>query len=90
MEYHIIYLTNFDIPIMLFLYGVLSYAPTYNISIATLEGTYEIYLMTPKDRCNPESDAYVNREESIMYWQVNITDKRDRIKMMLEDLELYQ
>ena len=34
---------------------------------------------------NPGSDVCVNSEESIMYWEGSITEKRDRIQVHLED-----
>ena len=58
VEDHSIYFPNFDIRITLFLHSVLSYFPKYKPSLVTLEGIYEIYLITPEGRWNPVSDAY--------------------------------
>ena len=46
--------------------------------------------MNPEGRWNPGSDAYAKIEESIMYWEGNITEKQDSIQVMLEDVELDQ
>ena len=55
MEDHSIYLTNFDTHSKLFLHGVFSYLSTSNPSLTTLEGTYDIYLITPEVRWNQGS-----------------------------------
>ena len=46
--------------------------------------------MTTYGRWNPRSYSYAKSEESIMYWKGNITEKRYRIQVMLEDPELDQ
>ena len=90
VEDHSIYFTNFEIHIVLFLHGVFSYFSKSKPSLTTLQGTYEIYLMTPEGICNPGLDAYANSEESIIYWEGNITYKKDSIQVMLEYVELDQ
>ena len=46
--------------------------------------------MTLEVILNPGSDSYANVEERIMNLEGNITEKRYRIQVMLEDVELYQ
>ena len=52
LENHSIYFTNVDIYITFFLHGVFSYLSVSKLSLATLEGTNEIYLMTTEGRWN--------------------------------------
>ena len=75
---------------LLFLHGAFSYFLTSNPPLNTLEGIYEIYLMAPEGIWKPRPDAYANRKERIMYWEGKITEKRDRIQVMLEVVELDQ
>ena len=69
VEDHSIYFNKFDIHITLFLQGLFSYFPTSNPSLATLEGTYDIYLTTKKCRWDPGSDAYTKIKERMMDWK---------------------
>ena len=46
--------------------------------------------MAPEGIWKPRPDAYANIKESIMYWEGKITEKRDRIQVMLEVVELDQ
>ena len=39
---------------------------------------------------NPGSYAYAKSEKIITDWEENITEKRDRIQVMLEDVEIDQ
>ena len=59
VEDHSIYFPHFDIHIELFLHILFPFFPTYKPSLAPIEGTDEIYLITTEGICNPGSDAYM-------------------------------
>ena len=46
--------------------------------------------MTPEVIWKPGSEAYVKIEESIIDWELNITEKQGSIQVMLEDVYLDQ
>ena len=69
-----------------FMHGVFSYFLMSKPSLATLEVTYEIYLMTLEVRWNPVSYAYTTSKDIIMDWEGNITENQDRIQVMLENV----
>ena len=77
IEDHRINFPKLDIHITLFLCGLFSYFYTSKPLLLMIEGTDEIYLMTPKDRWNLGSYACTNNEEIIMVWEGIITEKRD-------------
>ena len=46
----------------------------------------DIYLLTPS-RWNPHDPAYAANEDSMVDWEGNMREKRDRVRIMLNELE---
>lgn len=76
--------TGFRIPLAL--WGVFSYFPTSKPSKETLNSIKDVYLLTP-DRWNPHADMYAINEESMLDWEGNITDVKDReTRLVLDEI----
>jgi hypothetical protein len=52
----------------------------------TLNGIKDVYLLT-QVRWNPHADMYVINEESMLDWEGNITDVKDReTRLVLDEI----
>ena len=76
--------TSFRIPMSL--WGVFSYFPTTKPSAKMMEECEEVYILTP-DCWNPHSNAYATNEDSMLDWQGEMVEKRDRRTILVEDIE---
>ena len=90
VEDHIIYFTNFNIQIPLFLHGVFSYFFPSKTSATTIELSDEIYLKTPKRFMEPRIRCIRKEWKNIMDWEGNIIEEQDRIQVMLENVDIDQ
>jgi hypothetical protein len=74
--------TGFRIPLAL--WGIFSYFPTSKPSTETLNGSKDVYLLTP-DKWNPHADMYAINEESMLDWEGNIKDVKERETCLVLD-----
>ena len=75
--------TGLRIPLQLF--GIFSYFSTTKPTEDDMLAGHDVYVMTP-EKWNPHSDAYEQNEASIVDWEGNIKQPKDRIKVIIEDL----
>jgi hypothetical protein len=74
--------TGFRIPLAL--WGIFSYFPTSKPSKETLNGTKDVYLLTP-DIWNPHADMYALNEESMIDWEGNLREVKERETCLVMD-----
>ena len=67
---------RFRIPMSLT--GIFSYFNTFGPTESQVEECENVYLLTPEDRWNPNSDTCAHNEQSMMDWEGNIKETRDR------------
>jgi len=75
--------TGFRIPLAL--WGTFSYFPTSKPSLKACDDLDDVYMLTP-ERWNPHSDSYARCEESMTDWEGNITAKKDRLRVVLDEI----
>ena len=85
VEDHSIYFKETGFRIPLSLWGVFSYFPTIKPTVEECDTNEEIYMLTP-NRWNPHSDVYARNEESMLDWEGNLADTRDRTRFVLSDV----
>jgi hypothetical protein len=85
---HSIYFPDDDFRIPLSLWGVFSYFPTSKPTTQILEDCEDLFLLTPGGQWNPHSDAYAKNEENMLDWEGNMVEKRDRVQILLSDVEI--
>jgi hypothetical protein len=83
---HSVYFPRSDIRIPLALCGIFSYFPTRKPTPAQLEEC-DVLQLTPDGEWNPHSAAYARNEESCTDYTGNIVPKRDRVTILLSDIE---
>ena len=83
---HSIYLRKYDVRIPLKIRGTFSYFNSYKPSDELLSDTEEIYDMTPI-HWNPYDTAFAQNEASMLDWEGNIKEPRDRKKILLSEVE---
>ena len=88
IEDHSIYFKDDDLWIPLSLEGVFSYFPTSKPTKQQAEGIGNVYFLTPEGGFNPHTDVYAKNEASMIDWEGNMIGKRDRVEILLEDVEL--
>ena len=77
--------TGFQIPLSL--WGIFSYFPTSKPTQDDLLNPTEVYTLSPAT-WNPHSNAYSTNEESMLDWEGNMQQKRDRQhQIILDDVE---
>ena len=77
--------TGFQIPLQL--WGVFSYLVTSKPTEAQLLEPPDVYVLTPTT-WNPHSDAYAFNEESMLDWEGNMRQPKDRpMRVVIEDLQ---
>ena len=75
---------NFSIPLKL--YGIFLYFPTFVPTQQQVEESTEVYILTPEHKWNPHDESYAHNEESMVDWEGNIKDPRDRDLIMISDI----
>jgi hypothetical protein len=75
--------TNFRIPLLL--WGTFSYFVTSKPAAEFMQGTDDVCMLTPS-RWNPHCDAHAMNEDSMLDWEGNLIEKRDRSQIMLSDV----
>jgi hypothetical protein len=75
--------TKFRIPMSL--WGVFSYFPTSKPTTQDMEESDQVYMLTPS-RWDPHQSAYAENEESILDWEGNVIDTKDRQHVLLSDI----
>ena len=75
--------TGLRIPLQLF--GIFSYFSTTKPTEVDMLAGHDVYVMTP-EKWNPHSDVYEQNEASIVDWEGNIKQPKDRIKVIIEEL----
>ena len=77
--------TGFRIPLSL--WGIFSYFPTSKPTHDNLLNPTEVYILSPAT-WNPHSDAYSTNEESMLDWEGNMQQRKDRQhRIILDDVE---
>ena len=77
--------TGFRIPLSL--WGIFSYFPTSKPTHDDLLNPTEVYILSPAT-WNPHSDAYSTNEESMLDWEGNMQQKKDRQhRIILDNVE---
>ena len=85
---HYIYLQYTGLIIPLQLWGVFSYFSTSKPTSEDMTDSEEVYLLTTR-RWNPHDKEYSSKEESMIDWEGNLIDKKDRQYFLLSDIEEY-
>jgi hypothetical protein len=88
VEDHSIYFTDDDFRTPLSLWGVFSYFPTSKPTNQILDKCEEVFLLTPEGQWSPHSDAYARNEESMLDWEGNMVEKRDRMQILLSEVHI--
>ena len=83
---HSIYFPAQKFRIHLALWGVFSYFSTTKPTAQTLKDCEEIYMITP-DQWDPHHDAYAANEESMLDWEGNLVEPKDRKTILLCEVE---
>jgi hypothetical protein len=76
--------TRFRIPMSL--WGVFSYFPTSQPTELEMMESEEVYMLTPS-KWDPHQSAYAEIEESMLDWEGNMVERRDRKQILLSDIE---
>jgi hypothetical protein len=71
--------------IPLSLNGVFSYFPTRLPTVAELQSSDNVYLLTPED-FNPHDGSYAHNEDRMVDWEGEIAHASDRQRILLEDV----
>ena len=85
-EDHSIYFPETDFRIPLSLWGMFSYFVTTKPTAEEMMESEDIYLITPS-QMNPHCDAYATNEENMLDWEGNMVTKKDRVQVMLTDIQ---
>jgi hypothetical protein len=88
VEDHSIYFTDDDFRIPSSLWGVFSYFPTSKPTNPILDECEEVFLLTSEGQWSPHSDAYARNEESMLDWEGNMVEKRDRMQILLSEVHI--
>jgi len=75
-----------DFRIPLKLYGIFSYFPTFVPTQQQVQESTEVYIITPEHKWNPHDQSYSHNEDSMLDWEGNIKDPRDRDTIMISDI----
>ena len=71
--------------ILLLLWGVFSYFPTSNPTEEFLQEAEEVYMLTP-NQWNPHNEAFAHNEASMIDWEGNMVEPRDRQQILLSEV----
>ena len=83
---HCLYFSETDFRIPLALWGVFSYFPTTKPTLEECESNDNVYILTPS-KWNPHSDVYAHNEESMLDWEGNMIEKKNRVRLLLSDID---
>ena len=83
---HSIYLRQHDVRIPPKLRGIFSYFNTSKPSDALLEGTEDMYDMTPIN-WNPHNTVYAENEDAMLDWEGNMKEPKHRERILLSEVE---
>ena len=84
---HSIYLRQHDVRIPLKLRGIFSYFNTSKPSDALLEGTEDMYDMTPIN-WNPHNTVYAENEDAMLDWEGNMKEPKHRERIYCLKLKM--
>jgi hypothetical protein len=82
VEDHSIFFPETSFQILLLLWGTFSYFSTSKPMAQFMEGTEEVYLLTPS-RWYPHCDAYAMNKEQMIDWEGNMIEKQARNQIIL-------
>jgi hypothetical protein len=85
-EDHSIYFPETDFRIPLSLWGMFSYFVTSKPTAQEMMEAEDIYIITPS-RMNPHCDAFATNEENMLDWEGNMVTKKDRVQVLLSDIQ---
>lgn len=84
---HSLFFPGVDVRISLSLMGIFSYFPSRTPTRTELEEC-TVLLMTPDGSSwNPHSDVYARNEENMLDWNGNMVEPKDRVRVLLSDIE---
>jgi hypothetical protein len=75
--------TGFQIPLSL--WGAFSYFSMCKLTAEFMQGTEEVYLLTPS-QWNHHCNACATNEENMLDWEGNMIEKRNRSQILLSDV----
>lgn len=75
---------KFRIPMLLT--GIFSYFSTFTPTETQVEECENVYLLTPEGKWNPNIDTYAHNESSMVDWEGNIKETRDRNQIIIENI----
>ena len=76
--------TGFRIPLSL--NGVFSYFNTSKPTTSDMQDSTNVYMISPS-RWNPHDTTYARCEASMLDWEGNMVEKKDRMKVLLSEIE---
>jgi hypothetical protein len=85
-EDHSIYFPETDFRIPLSLWGMFSYFVTSKPTALQMMESEDIYLLTPSIM-NPHCDSYATNEENMLDWEGNMIERKDRVQILLSDIQ---
>ena len=85
-DHAIILSDHLRIPLQL--HGTFSYFPTRKPTLTELNESEDIYELTP-EHFDPHNDGYALNESSMLDWEGNIIEKRQRQQVLLSDVTLW-
>jgi hypothetical protein len=65
--------------------GTFSYFPTTKPTESDLNDPNDVYIITPT-HWNPHSDSYARNEESMIGWEGEMVQPKDRVQVVLDDI----
>ena len=85
-QHHSIYFTETDLRIPLSLWSTFSYFPSSKPTWEEMQGSDDIYLLTPGN-FNPHDSAYALNEDSMMDWEGEMVDRSQRQQILLTEVQ---
>ena len=76
---------NFRIPLKL--WGIFSYFDTLQPTENQLQTCKNAYLLTPEHKWDPHTDVYAQNEDSLLDWEGNVKQPKDRIKIIIDEIQ---
>ena len=86
-EDHSIYFREENLRIPLKLHGIFSYFPSSKPSEELLNECERVLLLTPDGPWDPNTDVYSRNEDSMLDYEGNMVEKKDRLRILVSDLE---
>ena len=80
IEDHSMNVEEQDFRITLSSWGTFSHFPTTKPTERQLEECEDVYLLTPDGHWNPHQDAHARNEESMVDWEGNVIEKKNRVQ----------